>query len=385
MSQQQPGWFPDPYGTGAQRYWDGVNWTPHTQNAAGQPTSGEPFSSTPEVPSFPTGSTYGAAPSASSGYPSTSQPGAGYPGPSQPFTIADPTYYVGQNSPAKKSRTGLAVAGGVAAALVAGTGVWLGLNALNGSTTEASSSPTPTSTSAAPTAPPVTADPTSASVPTAAALPATSTVPLPFGELVTGTVPAGGTFAASFEVIVEGVYVISPYAPDGAADLVMTLFSSDGTQIAQGDDQPVAGGIMGGGAYDPLLAVYLTAGTYNVHLTDLNSLAVDFDLTAHRSVTKGGLFADTFDMTLDAGYYWLGWIDVPEGGTLTVDASASTESDLAAMIMAPDGTYWENDDRSGEDQNPYLSASGLSAGRYVVLVSEYYWEAADLTITISTQ
>ena len=406
MSQQQPGWFPDPYGTGSQRYWDGVRWTPHTQApgthvaAAGASPAGsgtdptlslpQQPSTTPDLPAFPAGSAYG-------GYPTTLVPSAGiaggyaptsnYPGATHPFAIADPTYYEGQNSPARKSRTGLAIGLGVVSAAVVGTGVWFGLSLLDGSDSDAASSPTPTTAaSTAPSVTPtVTTDPTSADAPTGAAAPATGTVALPLDELITGNVPAGGTYAATFEVVAEGVYVLSTLAPDGVADLVMSLSDANGTVIAQGDDLPAAGSIMGGGLYDPLLTVSLTAGVYSVNLTEYDGLAADFDIAVLYAQTKGALFPDTFDVQLEAEYYWIGWIDIPEGGTLTVDAIATTDSDLAAVIMAPNGTYWENDDRSGSDKNPYVSAPGLSAGRYVVLVSEYYWESADLSVTISTQ
>ncbi|MBA2552406.1 MAG: DUF2510 domain-containing protein, partial [Geodermatophilaceae bacterium] len=31
MSQPQPGWYADPSGAAAQRWWDGNQWTDHTQ------------------------------------------------------------------------------------------------------------------------------------------------------------------------------------------------------------------------------------------------------------------------------------------------------------------------------------------------------------------
>jgi hypothetical protein len=37
-----PGWYPDPVGTGMQRYWDGIAWTDVKVAPAPPPTAGLP-------------------------------------------------------------------------------------------------------------------------------------------------------------------------------------------------------------------------------------------------------------------------------------------------------------------------------------------------------
>lgn len=71
MNAPVAGWYPDPAGSGQQRYWDGVQWTDHLSGPA--PWAGQPSPATPQ----PAG-VYPAGYPGVEGYQAAGQQGAGY-------------------------------------------------------------------------------------------------------------------------------------------------------------------------------------------------------------------------------------------------------------------------------------------------------------------
>jgi hypothetical protein len=135
MSDNTPGWQPDPTGQHDHRYWDGTQWTEHVADAgvAGiDPLESEaPWArAEPEVPAEPEAPAdldeptvidqEAAAPDATADYPATVEQPAAWPtDPAAPDTPAPPPPYVPTEPTGDGgSKKGLLIGGGILAAVV---------------------------------------------------------------------------------------------------------------------------------------------------------------------------------------------------------------------------------------------------------------------------
>ena len=385
MSEQAPGWYPDPSGKNRQRFWDGDGWTEYYQPLAPEsteargPQSAEadyPYlaearttTATPHIPppqgwqpahhTWSTPNTSGTATGwqapqpAAWGHPaqaSWGQQGAhGSPGTGQPNGSTQ--VYRSGSQGGRGGRGGLIAVIGVCvlvlAMLIAG-----GILAFRDAGSEAGAGDD--------------------------------------GEVVTDTidtatgtsssVPRNGEWVGDFSIEDGEVYLVDARTSDDG-DLQMAVRASGGSTLAYNDDR---GALirMGADRLDPLVVADLEPGDYQAVLTEYRGESTDFDLSLI-PITERIEVDATFTTDIEANAAYLAVFEVTETTTVTIQADSQNDADPTLTLRSLDRDALWSDDDSGSDWNALLEDVELTPGAYVLMVAEYFGNPLTTSVQIS--
>ncbi|GMA30780.1 DUF2510 domain-containing protein [Litorihabitans aurantiacus] len=382
-----PGWYPDPGDPMQLRYYDGGAWTSHT-SASSTSSTGAPSSTSPGgIPPLPGGY------ASSSSYPGYSAGPTGHgqgqgPGQSQPTYLgagqgyghAAPGYATAPGYPvspdgarASGERWPFVVAGVVvgAALLIVGVVAW-------GAFSQGwfDGGPTPIASPTSQADPPTIVDGTFA-------VDGTTIVDVPRDTLVESVV----------DLPTDGIYLITVTSTDDS-DPFLALEAPDGT-YAEADYAPAPAGSLGLDGDDAALVGWYTAGPHTVTASDYYGDPARMEVTITNLGEGDGALVDgvTSSIEVPADGLWIGYLDVADGASATLDARTTSGGDLRAALSAWDGLVWENDDRpqevlddvGGDSLDPYVTTDVLLEERLVVLVGDFRGEGGTADVTASTQ
>lgn len=352
---REPGWYADPQGERPVRFWDGDAWTSYTQPLP--PVEQRTHDQTTALEDYP--------------YLSDAQLRA----PHEPRTVATwsgapvlaPTS--GPPTPPRRGGLILAIAGGAAAVLVVGV---LLSRAFGGTTT---ADPTPTAgPSGTGTAPGVTV----------------VTDEVGTDEESTTALPAGGELHVTLDVAQAGPYLVGAEAAEAydRTDLRMTITGPALAEPLVLDDREGDLAAFEGGEWsDPGWYLDLDAGQYTLVISERAGEADDVTVSAASvTVVDAPLDADTPVSVPDLGHTV---VRIPhEGaGRLTVDVRATTPG-ADAMLLHREGprTYSVHDrdaaaaTATGASEEDPLLELDVDAGSTFVVVSDSFWDEAEMTV-----
>ena len=379
MSEQAPGWYPDPSGENRQRFWDGDGWTEYYQPLA--PQQSEPHGSqtaaedypyltqahstpTPHIPppqgwqpadhTWTTPSTSGQASNWQAPAPAAwGQPAAtswGEHGVPQPDHGNGSTQVYRSGSQGGRRGWGGLIAVVAICVLVLGMLVAGGILAFRDSGEARDTAETTTVTEAI--------DPTT---------------------VTSGTVPRDGEWVGTLTIEAGGNYLVDARSTNDG-DLQMALRSAGGGTVAYSDDR---GRLirMGAEHLDPLVVAALEPGEYEVALTDYLGDATDFEVTITEVTDRIDLGERvTVDLDTDEGY--LAVLEITETTTVTIHAEHQNGADPTLTVRSLDRDAGWSDDDSGSDWNPLLEDLELEPGAYAVMVAEYFGEPLTASVQI---
>ncbi|WP_206673422.1 DUF2510 domain-containing protein [Pseudactinotalea terrae] len=363
MSDKAAGWYPDPDGDNRQRYWDGDSWTEYYTPLAPERTDLHGASTAvtdyPYLTASKTGSHHDlmAPPihvgrSGSGGWPTA--PAAGGDGDTQEFN--------GGGKHSRASAWAMVAASALVVLLVVGVAWWAFR---------------PDSPAGGPTDGDTTR-PTDGE---------TVTAELTVDSPSSATVPAAGLWIGTLELGSDTTLLLEAYGSSSSSDLRISV-------VPEGSDDPVGANddrgnflaSIGGNALNPLLAVTLAAGTYEVHVDERNGAEVDFDISA-TSVTAELAPGSSVDASTAQNGFWAGVLTMAADGavTITVEGVSTTENsnpDAVVVVVGEGDRQYVNDDRNADDRDPQLEQD-LPAGTWVVLVFDYRGRALEADVTVS--
>ncbi|MBZ2195776.1 DUF2510 domain-containing protein [Occultella gossypii] len=362
MSDKVAGFYPDPDGENRQRYWDGDAWTeyytplaPKAAEVHGSATAAADYpylaqANHPDVMVAP-----GATPNA---WPTSSTWGPA----AQPQGGEDETKVF--TSGVRGTPGGMAAVVAVSLLvimLVVGVGWWL-VNGRNPSDPD-------------PTAGPSTSGPQGGGQ--------TNTGSVVVDGNSSGEVPGGGTWVGTLTITEDATYLLDARANDGTLDLELDVRDAGGASLGGNDDRGRDLSELGGVSLDPLAFVTLTAGEYEVVMSEHNGADAGFQLTTTQISDRLELGARaSADIPSGGAYYAV--VDLPEAGTYTVDVADTEGEDPSLYTFDSDGRFLVNDDRDYDagDYDPLLEES-FAAGPLVVIVTEYFGNATSVDITVT--
>lgn len=428
VSTPQAGWYPDPQDASRQRYWDGNTWTEHTTTTEPAATAVLPTTPSQPGPGYGSGygtTGYGSADPSGSGYDAGAggygvpqqgygqqpngyqQEPAGYgqagygqtPGYQQPSGYpagygAATGYSTTPPEPPRKSNGGLIAGIVVVAALVIGGAVFA-ITQLLGNSNGARPVPTATLPSIdAPSTDPSTdgGNGTTATEPTEGTSSSdggttsgttTTGLALEWNTSPSAYLAAGEEATASVTVVEDGLYVIGAVAPGGDDTTDLVLGVSGGGRSILADDAPPPEWWWAK-PRDPAVATLLTAGEYNLSVTEYTGAASDFTFFLEGPIKHSDLVGAVTTITVEAESSWVGAVEVPDGATLTVQADSIDGLDTVLAVQGPGGDFWENDDVDGSS-NSALTLTDLPSGPYSIMVGEYEYLATDVLLTVTIE
>lgn len=358
VSDKAAGWYPDPSGQNRQRYWDGDSWTdyytplpPPTHEIHGAATATEDY------PYLAAASHHDVMVK-----PVTAPPANGWPtvSPAAGTDDGGTVEFSGAGTRSNAARWAVVAAVILVVMLVGGLAWW----AIVGPSEEASP----------------TADDTPSVAPGD-------------GETLTGEIAAdtpvdaevreGGAWVGTFEVVEESTYLIDVTSSDGTDLHVAVQDEGASSPIGENDDRGSQLAYLGDNALDPLLAVTLTPGTYEVVVTEHEAEASSFTVTA-ATVTEQVELDTPAVVSAPADGRWTGTVEIPTAGDITIEVTSDGSVDPVLIALGPDGEQLVNDDRSPSDFDPLLTHT-VADGTWVLIVADYYGDTmtADLTVRAS--
>lgn len=348
MLTKEPGWYPDPQGVPQVRFWDGDTWTEYTQPFApleakghGPATAAEDYPYLADVSLRATQgprvvSTWTPAP--------TFDPSAGS-GPSRRGTGLT-WWLVGG---------GLVVLAVIAVALNAVIGGAGG----GGGATPTDADPSPSSTETLP--------------------------PLTVGVPALGTVPEDGELATTIEIAQDGDYFLGATSD---LDVALTVTPAGSTEpLVIPDDRGVdLAAAVGGEWSDPGYYVRLTAGTYDVVVTEHDGAAVDVEVAVEAATVVVLTPGTPVEVPTD-GYAGAVLAIPHEAGTLVVDARGADAAD-GVLTFLTGSRVTTLDDRGtamagttgASEFDPYVELDVEPGTTYLVL-ADIVGDPATFTVT----
>ena len=391
MSEKVAGWYPDPSGKNQQRFWDGDGWTEYYQPLApaqpqvhGAQTAAEDYPyltqargtmPTPHIPppqgwqttqhdwDTPAAATTWTTPQQTTSWGTPADPQATAGGayqPPQPGWGAHPSPGGHADTQVLRSGTqsaGRASRGGVIAIIVVSV-LLLGLLVAGGIMAFQDSD-----------------DPDEPATTDGGALDPAA--------LTSGTVPRGGEWVGEFSISGGGTYLVDARSTDGS-DLQMALREAGGgPTLSYNDDR---GNLvrMGADRLDPLLAVSLAAGEYEVVLSEYRSSAADFEVSLTQ-VTEQIDPGDRIRADVDGDSAYLAVLELDDEAMISIDVQAVDGWDPTLTVHSLQrDVHWDDDD-SGTGLNPLLEDLELDAGSYLVIIAEYDGQPMTVDIDVSTR
>jgi len=344
---KEPGWHPDPDGGRQVRFWDGEEWTDYVQPL----TPVAVLSHGPET--------------AQADYPYLADANIGparEPRLVETWTPEVVTPIGG--GPGRPRRQGSAlrwwiVAGAVALVLVV-VGV---VTALRPDTTSPLVDPSPSST-------------------------VTASSAVEVGQAVTVDVPAQGTGVVPIHVSEPGSYLIEAVGEQG--DIAGRLLQGD-QELWRGDDRGnVLADVIGGEWSDPAVFVELEAGDYAFEVTEHDALATSAQVLLYPVETVDISPDAPVTVTIPEDQYVVLRLTLDAETDLVVDVRGDGDWDDPQIAFFPRGVPTLSGDRGaqkasdlgGSEWDPYVDAT-FPAGSSFLLLTEYSWLEADVTITVS--
>lgn len=355
MSDKPAGWYPDPDGENRQRYWDGDAWSeyytplaPQHEELRGSATATADY---PYLAASRTGAHHDVMVTPTGG-------GSGWPTP--PKTAGDggqTLEFSGGGRRGSAGRWALIVASVLVVGLVIGSLWW----AFGWSSPGDGPTGGPTATTPPPTDGP------------------TTTADVAVGTAVSGEVPEAGLWVGTVSVAADSTLLVDARAAGSSGDLRLQVREAGSTDpLSENDDRGSFLRGVGGTSLDPLTAATLTAGTYEIVVDDRRGQETGFDLTV--TAVEEQLTIDTpLTASLADDAVWLGTVAIADDGEYVVDVRGDGADPVLVMI-GPDGRQLVSDDRDLDSPDPLIEER-LTAGTWTVVITEYFGDPTELTIT----
>lgn len=354
MSDKPAGWYPDPDGENRQRYWDGSAWSeyytplaPQRDELRGASTATADY---PYLTASRTGAHHDVMVTPAGG-------GSGWPTAAPAPEGGQTLEFSGGGRRGSAGRWALIVASVLVVGLVIGSLWW----AFGWSSPGDDPTGGPTATTAPPSdGPTVTAD-------------------VAVGTSVSGEVPEAGLWVGTVSVAADSTLLLDARASGSDGDLRLQVREAGSTDtLSENDDRGSFLQGVGGTSLDPLTSATLTAGSYEIVVDDRRGEETGFDLAV--TAVEEELTLETPTTTsLAADAVWLGTVAIADDGDYVVDVLGDGADPVLVMI-GPDGRQLVSDDRDQDSPDP-LIAERLGAGTWTVVITEYFGDATELTIT----
>ncbi|WP_158277091.1 DUF2510 domain-containing protein [Serinibacter arcticus] len=349
MLTKEPGWYPDPQGVPQVRFWDGDTWTDYTQ----------PFAPLETASHGPT--------TALADYPYLADANLrASDGPRTVSTWTPAPVLVPPTSRAPgRRRSGLVwwlVGGG---ALVV-TILVVALGALGTGDGDA----------------PVGADPSPSST--------TTIDPIAVDVEARGTVPADGELRSTLEVTTDGAYLVVATSDE---DVKLTLTPAGGTDpLPLPDDRgTVLADHLGGTWSDPGYYLHLTAGTYDVVVTEHDALQTEVTVLVEPATVVELPLGVATDVTVADYLPTVVSVPVDAAGTLLVDArAADPDAQDGQLTYDAGGRITSVDDRGptlagttgGAEYDP-LAEVPVEPGYAFVVLEDLFGASGTFSVTVT--
>ncbi|TGO04245.1 Flagelliform silk protein [Serinibacter arcticus] len=319
---------------------------------------------------------------AQQGYPQQSYGSQGYG--SQGY--GQPGYATSASTASRTPRWPFVVVGAVLVLGVAGVVTWGAVG--GGWFDRAQPDPAPVATGSADPSDP-SSDPTGATAAPTTGAEEVVDVDVPLGATTSVSVPAGAQAQAVVTFPADGLYLITASSTDDS-DAYVALSTPQGA-LSFSDYHPLPAQALGLSGEDAMIAGWFAAGEHTVGISDYYSEAAEIDVTLTSLGDGGGALTEAVPTSVEVpeGGVWVGYLDLTEGQDLELDVRSTSGNDLTAAVVASDGLFWENDDRSdeaiadvgGDAFDPYVEPDAVQGGRVVVMVADFDGAAGTAEVT----